>query len=139
MKQFLHRSMAFFLAFVVLMTTSSFAIDVHYCGDTLVDFSFVQQVEKCDMEKTLASTNNGNLDASVKSCCTDQQLVKEGQDDLKVSFNILTLEQHIFVASFAYSYISLFKATESTAVPYKDYAPPFIERDVQALHQTFLI
>ena len=139
MKQFFQRSMAFFLAFVVLMTTSSFAVDIHYCGDTLVDFSFVQQVEKCDMEKALANTNNADLDVSVKSCCTDKQLVKEGQDDLKVSFNTLTLEQHIFVATFMYSYISLFEATESTAVPYVDYAPPFIKRDVQALHQTFLI
>ncbi|TXE07393.1 hypothetical protein ES711_11540 [Gelidibacter salicanalis] len=139
MKQFLHKSMAFFMASVVLMTTSSFAVDVHYCGDTLVDFSFMQQVETCGMEKAPVSTSCENPDLAVKSCCTDKQIVKEGQDDLKVSFDTLTLEQYLFVASFTYSYINLFEGTESNSIPFVDYAPPFIERDVQVLHQTYLI
>ncbi len=45
MKQFIHKSMAVFMAAVVLMTTMSFTVDMHYCGDSLVDFSFVQKVE----------------------------------------------------------------------------------------------
>ena len=74
-----------------------------------------------------------------KSCCSDQQLIVEGQDDLKDTFNKLTFEQHVFVVSFTYSYINLFEGTASEEVPYKDYPPPFVIRDVQVLHQTFLI
>jgi hypothetical protein len=74
-----------------------------------------------------------------KSCCTDQQIVKEGKDDLKISFDTLSFEQQTFVAAFTYSYINLFEVTESEEVPFNDYPRPFVKRDVQVLHQTFLI
>ncbi|TXD85549.1 hypothetical protein ESY86_02800 [Subsaximicrobium wynnwilliamsii] len=139
MKQFFHKSLAVFMASVVFMTTMSFTMDMHYCGDTLVDFSFTQQVETCGMENTQNTSNCENPTLSEKSCCTDTQVIKKGQDDLKVSFDKLSLEQQIFVASFTYSYISLFEGTASEEIPFFDYAPPFVERDVQVLHQTFLI
>jgi len=139
MKQFIHKSMAVFMAAVVLMTTMSFSVAMHYCGDTLVDFSFVQQAETCGMEKAQDTSACDNDALSQKSCCTDKQLIKEGTNDLKVSFDKLTFEQQVFVASFTYAYISLFEGTESTEVPFTDYSPPFVKRNVQVLHQTFLI
>ncbi|WP_339841896.1 hypothetical protein [uncultured Maribacter sp.] len=139
MKQILHKITAVFMAAVVLMTTMSFAVDMHYCGDTLVDFSFVHQVESCGMEKAQVIANCETSIASEKSCCTDKQLIIEGQEDLKVSFDHLTLEQQIFVASFTFSYINLFEGIETNEVPFVNYAPPFLKQDVQVLHQTFLI
>ena len=139
MKQFIHKSMAVFMAAVVLMTTMSFTVDMHYCGDTLVDFSFVQQVETCGMEKEQVTTSCEKLMVSQKSCCSDEQMVKQGQDDLKVSFDSLSFEQQVFVASFTYSYLNLFEGTATTDVPFVAYSPPFVKQDVQVLHQTFLI
>jgi len=127
------------MAAVVLITTMSFTVDMHYCGDTLVDFSFTQQVKTCGMEKARSTSSCENPTLSEKSCCLDKQLVKEGQDDLKISLDQLSLEQQAFVASFTYSYLSLFEGTESKQVPFVDYPPPFVKRDVQVLHQTFLI
>lgn len=140
MKQIIHKSIALFMAAVVLMTTMSFTVDMHYCGETLVDFSFFQKAEGCGMEKAQASKiacENPML--TQKSCCSDEQLTIDGQDDLKNNFSNLTFEQKVFVASFTYSYISLFEETTSNEVPFFDYAPPFVKRDVQVLHQTFLI
>lgn len=139
MKQFIHKSMAVFMAAVVLMTTMSFTVDMHYCGEILVDFSLFHQVESCGMEKAQGITNCETSTISEKSCCTDKLLIIEGQEDLKVSFDYLTLEQQVFVASFTFSYISLFEGTESNKIPFIDYAPPFLKQDVQVLHQTFLI
>ena len=139
MKQFIHKSMAVFMAAVVLMTTMSFTVDMHYCGDTLVDFSFVRQVETCRMEKEQVTPSCEKPMVSQKSCCSDEQMVKQGQDDLKTSFDTLSFEQQTFIAAFTYSYIKLFEGTASTDVSYKDYPPPFVKRDVQILHQTFLI
>jgi len=139
MKQFIHKSMALFMAFVVLMTTMSFAVDMHYCGDTLVDFSFTQQVKTCGMEKTQAYTGCENPSLTQKSCCTDKQVIKKGKEDIKVSFDQLSLEQQVFVAAFTYSYLNLFEETELKEVSFVEYAPPYVKRDVQVLHQTFLI
>tara|TARA_R110002167_G_scaffold3508_1_gene17091 strand:+ start:374 stop:769 length:396 start_codon:yes stop_codon:yes gene_type:complete len=131
--------MAVFMATVVLMTTMSFTLEMHYCGDSLVDFSFLHQVESCGMEKAQVITNCETSTVSEKSCCTDKQLIIEGQEDLKVSFDYLTIEQQVFVASFTFSYISLFEGIESNKVLFVDYSPPFVKQDVQVLHQTFLI
>ena len=139
MKHFIHKCMAVFMATVVLMTTMSFTLEMHYCGDSLVDFSFLHQVESCGMEKAQVITNCETSTVSEKSCCTDKQLIIEGQEDLKVSFDYLTIEQQVFVASFTFSYISLFEGIESNKVLFVDYSPPFVKQDVQVLHQTFLI
>ena len=139
MKSVIHKSLAIFMAGVVLFTTMSFALDVHYCGDTMVDFSFIQKVDTCGMEKISNASSCENSSISEKSCCKDHQFVKQAQEDLKISFDQFSFGQQLFVVSFAYSYISLFEATNSTEASFADYPPPFIERDVQVLHQTFLI
>ncbi len=127
------------MAFVVMFTTMSFTVDMHYCGDSLVDFSFFTKAETCGMEKAQPAKGCENPTMSKKSCCSDQKIVKEGSDDLKTAFNKLTFEQQTFVATFFYTYINLFEGLDESIVPFKDYSPPFIERDVQILYETYLI
>jgi hypothetical protein len=139
MKQFFYKSIACFMAIAVLMTTMSFTIDMHYCGTALVDFSFFQNVETCGMETNPAVAPCQNPEMSRKSCCSDEQLVVEGQDNLKDNFAILTFEQQVFVASLTYFYINRFEGTTSKEVDFFDHVPPFVKRDVQVWHQSFLI
>ncbi len=139
MKGIIHKLMALTMAGIVLMATMSFTVDMHYCGDTLVDYSFVQQVKSCGMEQEQITASCEKPMVSQKSCCSDEQLVKKGQDDLKTSFDKLNFEQQVFVVSFTYSYINLFEPTVSTDIPLKEYPPPLVKQDVQVLHQTFLI
>ncbi|WP_366519438.1 hypothetical protein [uncultured Dokdonia sp.] len=117
----------------------SFTIDMHYCGNTMVDYSFFHNVNTCGMEKAALASSCENPEMSKKSCCSDKQLVIEGQDDLKDAFKNLTFEQQTFVTAFSYSYLSLFEGTISNEVPRIEYSPPLFKRDVQVLHQTFLI
>ncbi|WP_194850670.1 HYC_CC_PP family protein [Nonlabens antarcticus] len=139
MKKIIHKSMSLFMASVVLMATMSFTMDMHFCGDTFVDYSFSQSADTCGMELSSTTTNCENNMLSQKSCCNDTQLIKQGNDDLKISFSQLSHEQQLFVATFTYSYLNLLDGTTSQETPFFDYAPPFIEQDVQILHQTFLI
>ncbi len=74
-----------------------------------------------------------------KDCCDNKQEVVDGQDELQISFDTLSFEQQMFITAFTYSYINLFEGTESKEVPFEDYPRPFVKRDVQVLHQTFLI
>lgn len=127
------------MAFVVLFTTMSFTIDMHYCGGSLVDFSVFTKAESCGMEKEQLIKSCENPEMTEKDCCTDQKIVKEGKEDLKTSFNKLTFEQQTFVASFFYTYINLFEGLDENIVPFKDYSPPFVERDIQILYETYLI
>ncbi|WP_047416532.1 hypothetical protein [Cellulophaga sp. Hel_I_12] len=139
MKKVFHKIMSISMAFVVLFSTMSFTIDMHYCGDAIIDYSFFHKAENCGMEKEQVTSTCENPEMKKKSCCSDQQIIIEGQEDLKNNFTTLTFEQQVFVASFVYSYINLFEGTASKDVPYKEYPPPFVKRDIQVLHQTFLI
>lgn len=126
------------MAFVVMFTTMSFTVDMHYCGDSLVDFSFFTKAKACGMEKA-QPVKCENPSMSEKSCCSDQKIVKEASDDLKTSFNKLSFEQQTFLATFFYTHINLFEGFDENIVPFKDYSLPFIERDFQLLYETYLI
>lgn len=139
MKQVIHKILAACMALVVLMTTMSFTVNMHYCGKMLVDYSVFNDAKTCGMEKMQAAFNCEITTIAKKSCCKDIQLIVEGQDDLKNSFEALSFEQQIFVFTFYHSYSNLFEEKNTTAILFVDYPPPFLKRDVQVLHQTFLI
>ena len=126
------------MALLVLFSTFSFSVEQHYCGDILVDYSFFGKAESCGMEmQQFNESHDDNLDK--KGCCEDQTLAITGQDDLKISFEKLSTEQQLFVVSFIYSYINLYEGLDTKIVPFKDYSPPPLIRDVQVLDQIFLI
>jgi hypothetical protein len=128
------------MALLLLFSTLSFSMDMHYCGDHLVDFSLFDKAESCGM---MATANDAPGDCTViradMDCCTDVQILVEGQDDFKVSFDQLTDSQQLFLSAFVYSYINLFEGVDDTSAREWRYSPPPLIRDVQVLHQTFLI
>ena len=125
------------LAILMLLVTMSFTVDMHYCGDTIVDFSLTQKTHTCGMEEKQAE--NCENEISKKSCCTDKQIVIEGQDDPKITIDKITIGQQIFAASFFYAYINLFEGPDKNILPYRDYKPPILIRDIYKLHETYLI
>jgi|TARA_R110000744_G_scaffold332627_1_gene438047 hypothetical protein len=138
MKKSFFKISSFVMAIVVLLSTFSFAVDQHYCGDVLVDFSFFGKAESCGMEmQQFSESYDDSLDK--KGFCEDQTLAIAGQDDLKISFEKLSSEQQLFVVSFIYSYINFYEGFDTKIVPFRDYSPPPLIRDVQVLDQTFLI
>ncbi len=138
MNTFFHKSISIALATLVLFTTMSFTVDMHYCGDMMVDFSVIQNAKTCGMEHN-QSQNDCESEVQDDSCCSDKQIVVEVQDDLKISFDTLNFEQQVFVATFFYSYINLFDSLDTNIVPSRDYTAPYLIRDIQKLHETYLI
>ena len=140
MKKAIHKSIALVMAVMVLFTTMSFSVNIHYCGEHLIDFSFLQRPDSCSMDHVKAPVKN-LCDAMLmqKSCCTDKKFTVKGQHELKVSFEKLSLEQQSFVASFFYSYINLFETLRQRPAHHKNYIPPLLEQDILCLNQTFLI
>ena len=126
------------MALLVLLSTVSFTVDSHYCGDTLVDSSIFGHVETCGMEVQQQSPSS-ECDISKKDCCSDEQVIVEGQDTLKTSFDKLDKDQQLFVAAFIHTYINLFFESQEDLNSYRDYTPPPLVRDIQVLDQTFLI
>ncbi|MEG3657730.1 hypothetical protein V5097_09985 [Arenibacter palladensis] len=138
MKKVFYKIASFSMALVVLFSTFSFAVEQHYCGDILVDFSLLGKAESCGMEIQQASDSH-RQNFEKKGCCDDETLTIVGQHDLKLSLEKLSFEQHQLVDSFVYSYLNLFEGPDENIVPFNNYPSPLLVKDIQILDQTFLI
>ncbi len=125
------------MACVVIFTTMSFTVDMHYCGDTLIDVAVFKEAKNCSM--AMAMENNASSEMKKKSCCHDEQISVEGQDELKVPLQKLDIEQQEFVVALFTSYIHLFEESEVHSIPFNGYPPPDIVTDFIVLHEQFLI
>ncbi|MBF8151444.1 hypothetical protein ITJ86_16170 [Winogradskyella sp. F6397] len=137
MKQFFHKIMSLAMAFVVLCSTMSFTVNMHYCGDTLVETAIFNKAKGCGMEMEKPSTEGCSI--TKKNCCNDKQLVIDGQDELKLNFDKLTFEQQQFVASFIYTYINLFEGLDKNVSSYEEYKPPLVVKQIFKIDETYLI
>ncbi len=136
MKKAIHKIASILMTCMILVSTMSFTIDMHYCGDTLVDTSIFKEADTCGMEIQKPSKQ---CSVSKKSCCSDKQIVIEGQDEVKPSFDTFTMDQQVFLASFVYAYINLFEGLKENVIPFRDYSPPLIVKDLQELDGVYLI
>ncbi|MEN8775538.1 MAG: hypothetical protein ABF263_05155 [Polaribacter sp.] len=134
MKKAFTKITSLLLALLVLLSTFSFTVETHYCGDFLMDISFIGHADDCGMEMEKKSFYKK------KNCCKDEVITAKGQDELQ-QFNELKLDfdKQQFVTAFLISYQNLFVEKVSKNIFYKDFSPPDIPRDYQILHQSFLI
>ncbi len=125
------------MAFVVLFTTLSFTVSMHYCGDTLVETAIFKKVKGCGMEMEKPATEGCSM--IKKNCCDDEQLVVDGQDELQLQVDKISFGQQVFIASFVYSYINLFEGLDKNGPSYEKYEPPLVNKTIYKLDETYLI
>ena len=137
MKQFFYKIMSLAMAFVVLFSTMSFTVNMHYCGDTLVETAIFHKAKGCGMEMEKPSTEGCSI--TKKNCCDDKQLAIEGQDELQLQVDNITSEQHLFIASVVYTYINFLEGLENNVSSYEEYKPPIVIRRIYKIDETYLI
>ena len=135
-KPVLHKIFSISLALLVLISTVSFTVEKHFCGDTLVDVAVFSEAEKCSMEALELAMEK----ITKKPCCKDTVDLIEGQDELQLkAFDDLDYDQQVFVTSFVYSYENLYEALPRKVVSHRDYSPPNLIFDINIRDQVFLI
>ncbi len=142
MKKISHKVLSFLMAIVVLFSTMSFTIDMHYCGDILVDTALFSKVKTCGMESETSSNNNlPSSDCSItkKDCCSNKHQAVTGQDELQLKIDKISFDNQIFAASFLQSHINLFESSEEVRPYLTDYPPPNIVRHIYKLDESYLI
>ena len=142
MKKGFYKSISTVLALLVLVSTFSFTVDRHYCGSFLVDQAVFSKAYTCSMESTCSidmHSHSGTDLMDQDDCCSNQNISVDGQDELKISFEALDLNQQLFLTAFTYSYSNLFEGLPQQVIPYKNYTPPLIVKDIPVLNDTFLI
>jgi hypothetical protein len=137
MKQVFHKILSLAMAFVVLFSTMSFTLNMHYCGDTLVETALFHKAKGCGMEMANPSTEGCSI--TKKNCCDDKQIAIEGQDELQLQVDKISFEQQVFIASFVYAYINLFEGLENNVYSFEEYKPPLVIRQLYKIDETYLI
>jgi hypothetical protein len=133
LKQRFSNIASFLLALLVLFSTFSFKVEKHFCGDFLIDVSFIGNADDCGMHGEKAPIKK-------KNCCKDEVNYIEGQDELQqTSVDEFDFFQQQFVVSFFVYKNNLLLENNSNKIYFKDSPPPDIPIDYQVLYQSFLI
>ena len=119
MKKTLFKISSFSMALLVMFSTMSYTI------------------ESCVMGSSQTKYSKDTLEG--KNCCNNEQITINGQNELNVSFDNLTNDQQIFVATFTFNYINLFEGLENKTSSFIKYPPPFIVKSIYKLDETYLI
>ena len=139
MKQSFSKILSIFLTCTVLFTTTSFTANMHFCCSKLVSLSVTGEAKPCDEKLQNPENTSNKCTLGQKDCCSTDAFINIGKDDLnKVSFE-LDAQTLVFLKAFIYTYINLFEGLEENVVPFKNYDPPWIQKDLHVLHETFLI
>jgi len=134
-RQAVHKMFSVVLALLVLLSTLSFTIDKHFCGETLVDSAIFSKAKTCGMEMEDAQETGLK-----KSCCKEEVDIIKGQDELKLtSFDNLKFQQQVFITSFVYSYIYPIIELKENEITFDDYPPPLIVKTIYKLDEVYLI
>ena len=138
MKKALFKIVASFMAFLVFFSTLSFTVDMHFCGDKLVETAFFHKVKGCGMTMEQPASNDCKTKVK-KNCCSEKQTLVNGQDELQLSFQKISLEKQIFVAAFFKTYYNLFQSSDAEVISYTAYSPPLVVKPIYKLDETYLI
>ncbi len=134
MRRFLYKIASTLMALIVLVSTFSFTVEKHYCGDFLVDVSYVGSAISCGVQ------NDSSSDVKVKGCCKNEIEHVEGQDKLhNNSIEKLTFEQQKGLLDFAFYLKNIFENAQFVKEYFRDFPPPNLYQNYQILHQSFLI
>lgn len=135
-KKVFYKTFSSLLALLVLMSTFSFTLEKHFCGDTLIDVAVFSELSNCGMDMKTFPTNA----ISEKSCCKEIVEIIKGQDQLKkVSLEDVHFDQLIFANHIYPTYLNLFDGLPEYVVPHQYYSPPNLVPDILVLEQVFII
>ena len=136
MKKGFQKSVSTVLALLVLVSTFSFTVDKHFCGSFLIDQAVFSKASTCGME-IHSTSETASLDDDY--CCSNKNISVEGQNELNISFNSMDFDQQVFLTAFTFSFNELFEGLPYQVIPYRNYTPPLIVKDIPVLNDTFLI
>lgn len=120
----------------MLTSTASWTVDKHLCMGRVMDIAFFHHADSCGMEEAMAAMGEAT---STMDCCNDESFTLEGQDDLKLSWDELEIDDQTFLVAFAQSYLELLFLPLGGDIPETIYPPPLLVHDLTILHDVFLI
>jgi hypothetical protein len=133
--KFLRSILSICLAFLVLVSSSSFMVGIHYCGGSVQNVALFTKAEPCAMEKSMPPCHK-----HMNTCCEDEAVIHEGVG-FKSSFFQLQLDAPVAIDADqpALFIAEIIPAHADTQLEYYIYDPPLPSSDLTIDHQVFRI
>jgi len=140
MQTFYKHITAISLALIVLFTTFSFTVNMHYCGDTLVDTAIFGKAKSCGMEmKKMENNPFKKCNVTKTDCCNEKQIVVTAQDELKIANASFIVGNQLFFTAVINTYANHFQIAPTQVLFKFNYIPPLVIKDIQQLDEVYLI
>jgi len=136
MPEWITKTTAFALSALVLLSTLSWSVEKHLCMGRVMDIAFFHQADNCGMEVDMADMDGA---AAENHCCDNESFTVEGQDNLNISWDQIDIDLQHFLVAFSYSYFHLLPVPRDKAGIRTTYPPPLLVRDLNLLHDVYLI
>lgn len=112
---------------------------MHFCCDKLVDLAVLRKAKPCKDQNPHVDNASKECSLGHKNCCSNDSFSKEPNNNLQnVQFEF-SLDNIVFLQTFFQTYVDLFKGLERKVLPFVNYDPPSIDKDILVLHETFLL
>jgi hypothetical protein len=122
-------------ALMVLLSSSSFLVNVHLCRGKVNSIALFAKAEACAMEKQVPPCHKHNA----KPCCEDQTVVHEG-DDFSWSSSVMTSAPALTaVISPAVIIAEIIPSVSFARTHFVEYSPPLPFTDLTVTFRTLLI
>ncbi|MDC3133133.1 hypothetical protein OA501_02855 [Flavobacteriaceae bacterium] len=128
---------AVLMAVVVLLSTMTFTLSTHYCGNVLVDTAIFKAAKDCGMKMESSSINSFAI--TQESCCLDKQLIVEGQDVIKIVLEAVEINKKTFVSGLSLKATFKIERRKSPKFNLRKYIPPSIVKPIHQLDEVYLI
>jgi hypothetical protein len=138
--KFLKSIVSSILALMVLVSSSSFMVNMHFCGGHVQSVSLIEEADACPMEVQLPPCHK-KMAIKKSGCCEDKQVTFEGKDfNTQIQdFSLLTSHFSNWAAIFP-MIMEVIQVNEVLAFSnHTPYRPPIVQRDIPVLVQSFLI
>jgi hypothetical protein len=134
--KFLKTISVFAMAFLVLVSSSSFMVGIHWCGGEIQNIALLSKAEGCEMQKNLPPCHKH----VTAPCCEDETILHEGEgfkasvSDIAISISpTLDLElPHVILSE-------VIPSVPFLQSDYYNYDPPLRSYDLNVSHRVFLI
>ncbi len=152
-KQPTYRIVPLLLALMMLLTTSGFSINLHFCGNSIKSFSILGDAKACHEIAATCSASHGEkaskhccsakkvTDQKEKdNCCSNKQVILKMDIDAADMVNAALTSTNVqFVCAFISTFCGLYSTPYSSLPPHSNYKSPLLSRDILLLVQTFLL
>ncbi|MDO3694957.1 hypothetical protein QVZ41_08895 [Wenyingzhuangia sp. chi5] len=136
MKNSFHKYLAVVLALIVVFSTVSVTLTMHFCGEKISDITVLQNVKTCCTD---THESDGITQVSKKSCCSDVKITKDSQTEIQTQNTALSIHQKVFFTSFVTAYVLLFDNQTKQDFNFLDYSPPLVVKSIYKLDEVYLI